>query len=82
MSEDTNIQKILKELRIKKLSKSELTQKTRIHYYLIDKYLDALLKSKKIIEEKNESGKYSYYKLKWINLYQNKTRKENMKKPR
>ncbi len=64
MSDDTNIQKILKELRIKKLSKSELTFKTRIHFYLIDKYLDALLKSKKITKELNESGKYSYYKIK------------------
>jgi len=64
MNEDTNIQKILKELRIKKLSKTDLALKTRIHYYLIDRYLNALLKSKKIIEEKNESGRYSYYKIK------------------
>ena len=64
MIEDTNTQKILKELRIKKLSKSELVFKTRIHHYLIDTYLNALLKSERIIKETNESGKYSYYKLK------------------
>ena len=63
-SEDTNIQKIKKELRIKKLSKSELSFKTGIHYYLIDTYLDVLLKNKVIEKETNESGKYSYYKLK------------------
>lgn len=64
MNEDTNTQKILKELRVKKLSKSELAFKTRIHFYLIDTYLDALLKGGKIIKETNESGKYAYYKLK------------------
>ncbi len=64
MIEKTNIEKIKKELKKGRLSKTEIGSRIGIHPYLLPLYLDALLKNNIIIEEKNKSGKYTYYKLK------------------
>ena len=63
MIEETNIQKIKKELKKERLSKTELSQRTKIHYNVLPFYLDAMLKKEIIVEEKNKSGKHTYYKL-------------------
>lgn len=62
--EKTNIKKIRECLKKGKLSKTEICNKTGIHWYLIDSYLDALIKNNIIIKETNNSGKYTWYRLK------------------
>ena len=64
MIEKTNIQKIKKELKKERLSKTEISKRTGIHYQVIGFYLDAMLRAKEIIEEKNKSGKHTHYSLK------------------
>ena len=64
MIESTNTQKIKEVLKkFGKLSRTEISNKTNIHIYLIDSYLIPMEKSKEIKKESNDSGKFVWYEL-------------------
>lgn len=61
--EQTNINKIMKAIGKEKISKTEISKRTRIHPYLLDFYLKRMLEKKVLIEIPNETGKFVYYEL-------------------